>query len=162
MLSLIVAFGENRVIGKDNAMPWHYPSDLKYFKSQTLGHKVVMGLNTYKSIIGYLGKPFSGRENIIISDITLNEEFDNVTVYDNLDVIVEKYKNSEEEIFIAGGMSIYEQMLKHCDKLYITHINKSFEGDAYFPEIDYSEFEKISSTVDGDLDFCVYMRKNHV
>lgn len=158
MLSLIVAFGTNRVIGKDNAMPWHYPEDLKYFKEKTLNHKVVMGFNTYCSILDCLNKPFPNRENIIISHEVFECDYDNVVMYDSLDIIIEKYKNCEEEVFIAGGMSIYEQMLDHCDKLYITHIDKSFEGDAHFPEINYDEFNKVSSNKVGELDFCVYER----
>ncbi len=158
MLSLIVAIANDNVIGLDNKMPWHYPEDLKYFKETTLNHKVVMGYNTYMSIIDYLKKPFPDRENIIVSQDMHQSEFDNVIFYDNLDIIIEKYKGCSEEVFIAGGMSIYKQMLDYCDKLYITHINKSFKGDAYFPEIDFSKYKKISSTISGDLDFCVYER----
>ncbi len=158
MLSLIVAIANDNVIGLDNKMPWHYPEDLKYFKQTTLNHKVVMGYNTYMSIIDYLKKPFPDRENIIISFDKQTSQFDNVVFYDNLDTIVDKYKNSEEEVFIAGGMSIYEQMIEHCDRLYITHINKSFEGDAFFPTIDFSKYKKLSSTISGDLDFCIYER----
>ncbi len=159
MLSLIVAFGKNQVIGKDNAMPWHYPEDLKYFKRITTGHKVVMGANTFHSILDCLNQPFPNRENVIITHEKIEKNYENVIYFDNLDVIINKYKDSEEEVFIAGGASIYEQMLEHCNKLYITHIDKEFEGDAHFPKIDYSKFDKISSNVLGDLDFCVYERR---
>lgn len=159
MLSLIVAFDKNQVIGKDNAMPWHYSEDLKYFKRVTLNHKVVMGSNTFRSIIDCLNKPFPNRESIIITHETDNKEYDNVTYYDNLDIIIEKYKDCEEEVFIAGGMSIYEQMLEHCDKLYITHINNEYDGDSWFPKINFENYNKISSTVIDELDFCVYERR---
>lgn len=159
MLSLIVAYDKNRVIGKDNAMPWHYPEDLKYFKRVTTGHKVVMGSNTFYSILDCLNKPFPNRENVVITHEEIIHEFDNVTYYDNLDIIIEKYKDSEEEVFIAGGMSIYTQMHHLCDKLYITHIDNEFDGDAHFPEIDFSNYAKVSSNKEGELDFCVYERR---
>ncbi len=159
MFSLIVAIANNNVIGLDNKMPWHYPNDLKYFKETTLNHKVVMGYNTYMSILDYLKKPFSNRQNIILSFESFESDFDNVFVYDNLESLIEKYKNSEEEVFVAGGMTIYEQMLEHCERLYITHINKTYPGDAFFPTIDFSKFTKTSSKIDGELEFCVYERK---
>lgn len=159
MLSLIVAFDKNRVIGKDNAMPWHYPEDLKYFKRTTLNHKVVMGANTFQSILDCLNKPFPNRHNVVITHKDFDEQYDNVTYYDNLDIIVDKYSTCDEEVFIAGGMSIYEQLYDKCHKLYITHINNEFEGDAFFPEIDFNNYKLISSEKVGDLDFCVYERR---
>ncbi|MFV0425011.1 MAG: dihydrofolate reductase [Bacilli bacterium] len=159
MLSLIVAFDNNRVIGKDNAMPWHYPEDLKYFKSITTNHKVVMGANTFDSILDCLNKPFPNRDNLVVSHYPINKEFDNVIYFDNLDDIIENYKNCSEEVFIAGGMSIYEQMLPHCNKLYITHIDNEFDGDAFFPEINFDNYKKISSNKVEELDFCVYERR---
>lgn len=161
MLSLIVCFDKNQVIGKDNAMPWHYPEDLKYFKKTTLGHKVVMGRNTFQSILDCLGKPFPGRDNIVITDEEFNYEADNLKYYNNLDYIIDNYKDCDEEVFIAGGMSIYNQMIDHCDKLYITHINKEFNGDAFFPEFDYTLFEKTFSNTVEDLEFCIYERKTN-
>lgn len=162
MLSLIVAYDKNMAIGLNNKMPWHYPEDLKYFKNITMGHKVVMGHNTFQSILNYLGKPFDSRETIVVTHDTNLQQYDSVTYYDNLDVILKLYKNNSEEVFIAGGRSVYEQMLKHCDKLYITHIDKEFDADTWFPYIDFSEFAKVASNKVGELDFCVYRRVSHV
>ncbi|MFV0498885.1 MAG: dihydrofolate reductase [Bacilli bacterium] len=162
MLSLIVAFDKNQVIGKDNAMPWHYPEDLKYFKKTTLNHKIIMGANTFNSILNYLNHPFSNRHSLIVTDMKFDKTYENVTYYDNLEDIINEFENSGEEVFVAGGMSIYNQMIDHCQKLYITHIDKSFNGDAFFPKFNYNEFTKLSSNKLGDLDFCVYERKQNV
>ncbi len=159
MLSLIVAFDKNRVIGKDNDMPWHYPEDLKYFKRTTLGHKVVMGSNTFRSILDCLGNPFPNRESIVITHEAITNTYDNVKFYDNLQIIEDLYADSDEEVFIAGGMSIYEQMYDKCDRLYITHIDNAYDGDAYFPNIDLTKYNKISEEACGELSFCVYEKR---
>ncbi len=162
MFSLIVAFDQNQLIGNGNKMPWHLPEDLKYFKQKTMNHKVVMGYNTYQSILSYLGKPFPNRDNIILTYDDFSCDFSNVDKCLSIPDFLEKYRDLDEEIFIAGGKSIYEQMIKYCDRLYITHIDKEYEGDTYFPEFDYSEFNLVSENKDGILNFCVYERKANV
>ncbi len=161
MLSLIVAFDRNRLIGKDNAMPWHLPKDLKYFKAKTLNHKVVMGYNTYMSILECLNHPFPNRHNIILSHESFDPKFDNVSVLTDINKVIE-YKSADEEVFIAGGKSIYEQLISHCDRLYITHIDDEYEGDTQFPEFDFNEFELVSEDVIDNLNFSVYERKKNV
>lgn len=155
MLSIIVAFDNNQLIGNGNKLPWHYPEDLKYFKNVTSGHPVVMGSNTFYSIFNYLGKPLPNRKNIVISSKT--KIHDDVEVYNSIDSFLNNYK--DEEVFVIGGKTIYEQLLPHTDKMYITHINKEFEGNVYFPNIVWSEWRKIKEENKGDLSFCVYERE---
>lgn len=132
--------GSNRVIGKDNKMPWHLPADLKRFKALTLGHWVVMGRKTFESI----GKPLPGRTNAVI---TRNPE----SIDSSSGILVVHSLNALENfkilntIFIIGGAEIYEQTLPMADMLYVTRIDHDFPGDAFFPEIRESDWELIES-----------------
>lgn len=153
MVNLIVAIGKNNVIGLGNKLPWHYKEDMQYFKKMTMGKTVIMGEMTFKSIISYLNKPLSGRTSVIA---TLTDyEYEGVERTNDIITYLKKYPK-EEEIFIIGGKIIYDLTLDIADKLYITHINKDFEGDVFFKEIDYSKYEKISERVSGDLTFAIY------
>ena len=137
-LSIIVAMDDNQLIGKDNALPWHLPADLGYFKKTTTGKTVLMGRKTYESI----GRPLPNRRNVIVSR---NNEFqaEGCEVVDSIDAALELAKN-DDEVMVMGGASFYEQMLPNADRLYITKIEGEFEGDAHFPNFDRSEFTEIS------------------
>lgn len=127
MISLIVAMGENRVIGHDNQMPWHLPADLKYFKKTTTGHSIVMGRKTFQSI----GRPLPNRTNIILTrDSSFSAE--GCVVLHSREEVLELAQ--KEDLFIIGGAQIYEEFLPYADKLYITKIHESFAGDTFFPE----------------------------
>ncbi len=153
MISLIVAIGNDNVIGKGNKLPWHYKEDMKYFKEMTMNKTVIMGEMTFKSIISYLNKPLAGRKSVIA---TLTDySYPNVEKTNDIINYLKNYP-TEEEIFIIGGKIIYDLTLDIADRLYITHINKDFEGDVFFKEIDYSEYRKISERISGDLNFSVY------
>lgn len=155
-ISLIAAISENRVIGRDNELPWHISEDLKRFKEITQGHPVIMGRKTYESI----GRLLPNRTNIIITR-DKNYSVEGAVIVHSLDESIEKAKKSihdsriktvelsnmnhvpstdENEVFIIGGGQIFEQAIRVADKLYITIVHKSIEGDVYFP--DYSEFKK--------------------
>lgn len=158
MLSIIVAISDNNCIGNNNELPWRLPEDLRYFKNTTMNSPVVMGRKTFESI----GRPLPGRDNYVLTrDKTFSSE--NVTVLSSLD---ECKDISGDEVFIIGGAHIYEQMINVVDRLYITHIHETFEGDSFFPEINESIWEKTSS-VKGikndknpyDYEFVVYDRK---
>jgi len=157
MFSIIVAFDKNQLIGNNNALPWHYPEDLQYFKETTLGKKVVMGRITYEGILRKLGKPLPNRTNIVIS----SKEISGVEWYASVDKVLEKYLDSEEEIFIIGGRTIYEQFLSYTTRLYITHIDKAYQGDTYFPKFRYDDFKLIKEKTNGELRFCVYERRGN-
>lgn len=132
MISIIVAISENGIIGAGNAMPWHISEDFAHFKAVTLGHPVVMGRKTFESI----GRPLPQRRNIIISrqnGLTI----DGCEVVGSLEEAIALLPK-DEEIFIIGGGEIYRQAMPIADKLYITHIHKTIEGDTAFPTIDDS------------------------
>ena len=151
MKSLIVAIGVNGLIGKGNDLPWHYPEDLKYFKKVTSGHPVFMGYNTFLSIYNRLGKPLPNRTNYVL---TYEDELPgDAIVVKNLDQFV---KEQEEEVFCIGGKMIYQMVLPYADRLYITRVNKEYQGDVFFPSYDESKFKLVSSRESGDLTFEVY------
>ncbi len=132
---MIAAMANNRVIGKDNQMPWHLPADLKFFKNVTMGKPILMGRNTYESI----GRPLPGRENIIISR---NEDYkvDGASVFPSIEAALTycRSNKSHDEVMIIGGGAIYKQALPHADNLYLTYIDLDTDGDTFFP--DHNEF----------------------
>ncbi len=137
-ITLIAAMSENRVIGKDNALPWHIPEDLKRFKEITSGHPVIMGRKTYESI----GRLLPNRTNIIITRDP-NYDIKEAVITHSLDDALEKAKQSpggDFEIFVIGGGQVFEQAISLADKLYLTIVHATIKGDSYFP--DYSEFTK--------------------
>ena len=157
MISLIVAIGVDNIIGMDNDLPWNYPEDLKYFKKVTKGKTVIMGLNTFDSIVSRIGRPLPNRKNIVAT-LDKNFKYEGVEVVNDFVSFVKENLDTEEEIFVIGGKQIYTLCLDYVQKMYITHVNKYHEGNVYFPTIDYSKFKKVSSLVVGDLDFAVYER----
>ena len=145
--SIIAAIGKNNEMGKDNKLLWHLPSDLKFFKEMTLNHTVIMGKNTYLSI----GKPLPNRTNIVLSS---SLEDDKVIVCKTLDKI-SNYIKEDEEVFIIGGCNIYKVFLPLASKLYLTHINKEFDADVFFPEVNYEEYtsEIIDEGIENNLEY---------
>ncbi len=124
---IIVARSKNFVIGFQGKMPWNYPEDLAYFKSVTMGKIVVMGRKTFESI----GKPLSGRTNIILSK-TLKES-KGVLVFRNIENL--KSYLIDKNYFVIGGEQIYRQFLSIVDEIYLTQINRYFKGNSFFPKI---------------------------
>ena len=129
-ITIIAAISENGVLGKDNKLIWHLPEDLKRFKHFTFGHSIIMGRKTFES----LPKALPGRHNIVV---TTNKKFFavGITVCHSL---IEAIKASGDDLqpFIIGGGQIYQQAIKLADKIELTKIYKSFDGDVFFPEID--------------------------
>ena len=136
-ISMIVAMSKNRVICKDNVMPWHLSDDLKNFKKITMGKTIIMGRRTYDSI----GKALPGRKNVILSR---NLKDKDILVFDNLENALVNVGN-EEEIFIIGGQDIYSQTINKANKLYLTTINDEIEGDKFFPHFDNSNWDIVDT-----------------
>ena len=137
MISISVAVAKNNVIGKDNKLLWHISEDLKRFKRNTSNKKMIMGRKTFESLPGIL----PNREHIIITrDQNFKVDSDKVTIVNDLNSLLEKYSSCEDEIFVIGGAEIYNQLLPYTHKIYLTKIDEAFEGDTYFPEINYDEF----------------------
>lgn len=137
IISFMVAMDENRVIGKDNKLPWHLPSELQYVKKTTMGHPLIMGRKNYEAI----GRPLPGRRNIIV---TRNGEYhvEGCEVTHSAEEVFELCQD-EEEIFIFGGAQIYDLFLPYVEKLYITKIHHAFDGDTFFPEIDMTDWKEV-------------------
>lgn len=156
MISIIVAYAHDRVIGQGGKIPWHLPNDSRYFKRVTTGHTVVMGRKTFESI----GRPLPQRRNIVLThsnDIHLT----------GIEVVHSKQEVlALDDVFIIGGEDIYKQFIDVADQLYITEIALDTAGDTFFPAWDPQAFTLVSSQ-EGTLDeknifphtFCVYQRK---
>ena len=142
MISIIVAIAENRAIGKDNQLLWRLSTDLKQFKTLTSGHAIIMGRKTFESI----GKPLPNRTNIVITRSDKVSDDASVLVADSIDKAIELAKQAEgaDEIFIVGGGNIYEQALNITDKIYLTEVKVSIEGDTFFPELNPAEWQEVS------------------
>ncbi|QQZ60000.1 dihydrofolate reductase [Paenibacillus sonchi] len=140
-ISLIWAMAANGVIGKDNDMPWHLPRDFDYFKSQTLGKRMLMGRKTWDSLGG---KPLKGRTSLVL---TRDRGFapGGAEIVHSLEEAVAEGRR-DDELMVIGGAEIYKMMLPYADKLLVTRIAKDFEGDTRFPEVDWSEWREISNS----------------
>lgn len=139
MLSIIVAKAKNNIIGKDNKLLWHLPEDLKKFKELTTGHVIIMGRKTFEA----LGKVLPNRKHIVFTqnpDFKVNDE--NVQIVHSL-LEIQEYIESEEEGFVIGGAMIYNLLMPYVSKMYVTQINKEFEGDAFFPKIDETKWKEV-------------------
>lgn len=156
MLSLIVAIDENFLIGNDNKLPWYEPEDLKYFKKVTLNKAVLMGYNTYLSIVNRIGHPLPKRTNYVFTE-EKNLPLGGIIVQD-LEELFKTYEN--DELFVIGGRMVYETLLPRVDRLYLTRIPGSHEGNVFFPKIPFEKFKLIKSTKHEHLTFEVYERIN--
>lgn len=137
MLSLIVAIANNNVIGKGNALIWHLPNDLKRFKEITSEKTIIMGRKTFES----LGRILPKRKHVVLCKSgCLNVDDERVEIVKDITEL-DKYINDEEEHFLIGGATIYKLLLNKVNKMYITYINEDFDGDAFFPDFDESEWE---------------------
>ena len=161
MISFIVAMDKNRLIGKNNQLPWHLPEDLKFFKRVTMGHPIVMGRKTHESI----GRILPGRENIVI---TRQQDYKckGCTMFYSIDAFVNYCKEQNDEIFVIGGAEIFKDTFPYADRLYITFINEEFEGDTYFPNFNVEEWNLVSiekgikdEMNPYDYEFRIYDRK---
>lgn len=162
MLSIIVAKAKNNIIGKDNSLIWHLPEDLKRFKKITTGHTIIMGRRTFES----LGRVLPNRHHVILcNDAEMNIDNDDVEILSDISML-DKYIKSEEENFVIGGATMYKLLMPYCNKMYITEIEKNFEGDVSFPEIDMKEWKVVNTEKgpddgvnDFEYNYVIYERK---
>ncbi len=162
IISLIAALTKNRVIGKNNDLPWHLPDDMKYFMQTTKGHHVIMGRKNYESIPEKF-RPLPNRTNIVV---TRQKNFmaPGCTIVNTIEAgIAEAQTAGEKELFIIGGSEIYSLGMPRANRLYLTEIESTMEGDTYFPVINKNEWKELSRThhdVDARhsyaFDFVVY------
>ncbi len=163
MISFVVAMDENNVIGANKDLPWPYlPKDMKFFKDTTMNGTMFMGRKTYEAI----GRPLPNRKSVVLTrgEDTFPEEVEVVSDFS----YVKEYedKHPDEELYVIGGGVVFKETMPIADRLYVTYIHGSFEGDTYFPEINEDEWELTSeSFVEADEDhaysmtFAVYDRK---
>ena len=155
MIHLIWAMTKNHVIGLQNKMPWHIKEDLIYYKEHTAGKTVVMGENTYYSLKGYYkSKPLpygkiyvaSLNENLILEDAIVISD------------VIQLFKTTREDLWVVGGATIYQLALPYADALYISWVKKEYEGDTYFPEIDFTKFRKKNKKETDLVLYTIYER----
>lgn len=162
MLSIIVAKAKNNIIGKDNQIIWNLPEDMKHFKDLTTGHVIIMGRKTFES----LGRILPDRKHIVF---TQNPEFkvhdENVQIVHSM-LEIQEYIQDENENFVIGGAMIYNLLMPHVTKMYVTEIDKEFEGDSFFPRINpdiwkETSREKGNKDEESDIkyDFVTYEKK---
>ncbi len=153
-LAAIVAHDPQLVIGKDGELPWHYSEDLKYFKKTTMGHPIIMGRVVFEELDE---NPLPGRENIVLSR---SKNYDHVPTFSSLDDAL-GYVKDDEIVFLIGGGKIFSQFMFRIDKLYVTEIHQSFDGDTFFPE--YRDkigtvWKEVKREDKANLSFVVYER----
>ncbi len=141
MLKILVAFDENRVIGKNNALIWHLPADLKRFKALTTGHVIIMGRKTFESI----GRPLPNRTTIVISR-QKDLQIEGVILAHSVEEAILKAKSiTRDDIFIVGGAEIYTLSMPLADEILVTQLHDIFEGDAFFPAIASDQWEVVET-----------------
>lgn len=167
IISLIAALTKNHVIGKDNDLPWHLPDDMKFFMNTTKGHTVIMGRKNYDSLPPKF-KPLKERYNIVISAQPAYN-VPGATVASSWDSALNEAARhgGNEEVFVIGGAQIYRLAMPTADRLYLTEIQTTLDGDTYFPPFDKAEWlekSRVHHPADDRhpyaFDFVIYHRKN--
>lgn len=143
-ITMIWAMSANGVIGKDNGMPWRLPKDMEFFKSQTTGHPIIMGRKTWDSL---RGRALPNRRNIVLTRQEL--ELPGAEVIHSVIEGVELAK--EEELFVIGGAKVYEEFLPYADRLIVTRIHETMDGDTYISNINWEEWD-MTEEIHGEKD----------
>ena len=156
--SILAAIAKNYCIGKGNKLPWHIPQDFEYFKKITLGKTCLMGKKTFQSILGYLGKPLPGRENVVITRDPNFAAPPSVLVFNSLESAWENLKN--KEVFVIGGAEIFNQTIDKIDNLYITWVDQEPDGDVFFPSINFGAWKEVWREDHEGFSFVRYIKNN--
>ena len=162
MLSIVVAKAKNNTIGKENKLLWHIHDDLKRFKGLTTNHNIIMGRKTFES----LGRVLPNRKHIIFSqNPDFKVEDDNVEIVHSM-LQIQQYIEDKEENFVIGGAMIYNLLMPYVTKMYVTEVDKEFEGDTFFPKINSDIWKEISReegpedpNVNFKYEYAIYERK---
>ncbi len=155
MITLIAALTADRVIGKDGKIPWHFPEDLRNFKRLTTGNTVVMGRRTYESI----GRPLPQRNNVVVSTTLPSQE--GLTVCSSLEEALQTAQSLEREIFIIGGATLYQATLPLADRMILSHVKGTYEGDTYFPEYNHSDWSVTNVESFPEFEVVTYEKSHH-
>jgi dihydrofolate reductase len=176
-IALVAAVAANGVIGADGDLPWHYPSDLERFKRTTMGHPIIMGRLTFESIVDRAGGPLPGRTSVVLTTrgldpartdldwadadpdgVNLDADGGVVAVGSVASAVAAAEKTGTNVAYVVGGASVYEQFLLRADRLLVTEIDETYDGDASFPEFDETAWMETSREETGDLAFVTYER----
>ncbi|MES2354124.1 MAG: dihydrofolate reductase [Pseudomonadota bacterium] len=159
-ISLVVAMAENQVIGVKNQLPWRLPAELKQFRSLTMGHPIIMGRKTFDSI----GRPLPGRRNIVVTR-NLDYAKEGTEIVHSLEEALERCRD-DEEVFVIGGADVYSKIIARANRIYLTLVHVTIDGDAFFPAMelhDWQEIKRVPRAADAEniyaYDFIVYDRK---
>ena len=148
--NIIACIGKNGELGIKNQLVFHIKEDMEFFKNTTVGHSVLMGKNTFKSI----GSPLQGRKNLIVThhSETLGKDVFAIT---DLNDFIKQYQFSDEKIFVIGGASIYQALLPYTEIIYLTEVDASPKADVYFPKLNLDLYDKIilKESVEGSLKY---------
>lgn len=156
---LIAAVAENGVIGADGAIPWNLPADLARFKRLTTGHPVILGRRTHEQIVSRLGEPLPDRTSIVLTTTGV-EPHDRVIQVDSIETALSAAEKCDSStVFVAGGETVYEQTLDLADRLELTELTDTYEGNATFPDLDRSKWTVTSREDHEEFAFVTYVRK---
>ena len=136
-ITMIAAIGKNNELGKENSLLWHLPADLKFFKEQTIGKKIILGRKTLESLPGLLPK----RVHLVLTSQSL-EESDRLKVFHSVEELLKYLDTLNEEVMVMGGGKIYNEFLRYATKLILTEVEDETEADTYFPKFDKSKYQK--------------------
>jgi dihydrofolate reductase len=162
-LTIVAAVAANGVIGADGEMPWHYPADLRHFKQLTMGHPVILGRVTYETIADRIGGPLPGRTSVVLtrSPDRVDTSSPRVRVATTVEEAVECARETDaSEAFVAGGASVYEQFLPVADRMVLTEVHETHEGDTTFPGWDEENWQELERDERAALSFVTYRRRN--
>lgn len=158
-LVIVAAIAANGVIGTGGELPWHYSEDLRHFKQTTEGHPVIVGRRTYESIVDRLGEPLPDRTSIVLTSRDLALPNGAVRA-GSIDEAIGVAREAPTAVaYVIGGRTVYEQFLDVADRLVITEIHRPYDGDTYFPPVDWDEWVEIQRDDGSDLSFVVYERR---
>lgn len=156
MIQLIWAMTENQLIGKDNKIPWHIKEDLLYYKEHTAGKTVLMGENTYYSLKGYYKTRPLPYGKIYVASLNPSLKLEDATIVSDIESFL---KHTDEDIWVVGGATIYKLSLPYAHRLYISFIKGSYEGDTFFPVIDFSNYQLLWQKDTEEVRYTIYERK---
>ena len=151
---------ENRVIGQEKDLPWHIPEDLQHFKNLTTGHPLLMGRRTFESVVHQFGGPLPDRRMVVLTSQGPFDEYPDIETYPSIDAAMNALADAET-VFIGGGEAIYRQFLPRADRLELTLIEGSYEGDTYFPPFEHLVGDTFKETAVDERDgfrFVTYER----
>jgi dihydrofolate reductase len=158
---LIAAVAANGVIGADGDIPWHYPADLEHFKETTTGHPVILGRRTFENIVDRLGKPLPKRTNIVLSRSLSEWDYEDVHVVSSSSEALARAQHTDNQtVYVAGGATVYEELLERADQLVLTELEEEYEGDTTFPAWPPDEsWTEIDRDQRDELAFVTYRRR---